>query len=156
MTRKIVMVPMLLLMTGCAALFPGLTTGNPVADMTAIDEVAVTTDGAIELAWQAGYPLLPPADQPAALAAYTKAQAVVTAAIQGDQDAIAAYEDGQAQDWSALIATVTAAVDGLVSAVQQLVGSKVGASHLAAAGVAYPHLVEALRGQANLHRRHAP
>ena len=157
--KKLLLAPLLALcLTGCAALFPGISTANTVADVTAFVQDAQFADGLVTSAWVIAYPLVPPANQPAALAAYTKAQAAYTAAIQVTEDALAAYVAGTASspNWAAVIADVQAAVDAVITVIRSF-GGTVGSPSVRFR-MSTPALVDQLAAveaaQATLHRFH--
>ena len=159
--KKLLLAPFFaLLLTACGTLFPGLTTGNPVADVTAFIEVAQVTDALVVEAWPIAYGMIPPANQGAALAAYEQAQKVYVASIQVAQDAVAAYiaGTGAPPNWSAVISSVTDAVDVIVAVVRSF-GGTVGSPSVRFR-MTSPALSDRLTSieasQSTVHRFHSP
>jgi hypothetical protein len=161
--KKLLLAPLfavVLSLSGCASLFPGLTTGNPVADVTAFIQVAQFTDALVVDAWPIAYAMVPPANQGAALAAYEKAQGVYAASIQVAQDAVAAYiaGTGAPPNWTVVIASVQDAIDAIVVVVRSF-GGTVGSPSVRFR-LSSPALVDRLASieasQATVHRFHAP
>jgi hypothetical protein len=109
-----------LVLSGCAALFPGLTTGSVVADLDAYITVANDVSSWSADAWA----LVPASAQASALVAYTDAQGALKTSIQVAEDAVAAYEAAGTQpNVPAIIASVDAAVDALIAEVESLAAS---------------------------------
>ena len=161
--KKLLLAPLLagaIALSGCATLFPGLTTGNPVADVTAFIQVAEFTDGLVVDAWPFAYAMIPPANQGAALAAYEKAQGVYVASIQVAQDAVAGYVAGTGSppDWAKVIASVQDAIDAIVTVVRSFGGtvSSPSVRFRLTPPALDTRLSSIASAQATVHRFHAP
>lgn len=143
--------------TGCATLFPGLTTGNPVADMTAFVQVAETADGIAVEAWTLAQPLIPAASLASAQAAYTKVQDAYQAAVALAEDAIQAYQGGAAENWGTVMAAVTSAVDAVITVLGQFGVSVLGAAKVVMLPPEFAvHLSTLKAAQTTLHAYRAP
>ena len=164
--KKLLLAPVLaisLLVSGCSAissLLPGINAANTLATVDSFIQAAQFANGLVEGAWAIAYPLIPAAYQPAALAAFTKAEGVYSATVQVALDAVSSYiaGTGSPPNWGTVIADVQNAFDAVVGVIHSF-GGTVGSpsTRFQMSSQALVSQLDAIaQAQANVHRFHSP
>jgi hypothetical protein len=122
---RIIIVPLFLLMTGCA-LFQSVAQQiekNPIVAAQSFEEAVATANDVAVALFDAAAPFLPASVQAKAEADFASDEATLQHSLVALNAGIAAAEAGQAGDLSALIADVQTAVTAIVAIVQQYAGT---------------------------------
>jgi hypothetical protein len=127
---------------------------TPVQVATTVETTAQIAISAAQTTWNFILPSLPAASQVADNALFTKGLAAANDALGVLNAAIVAYQNatGPAPNWSALIATLSTAVNDVVAIIDQFKTSTTPASGALAAAAPIPGYASLVQAAADLNR----